>query len=341
MTKQHTRDRRRPRELADAMTTESVHPSRMPDWPWYAVDDDLLGPMAKWHAQGLPLALATLVSVEGSSPRPLGSEMAIARNGQCAGYVSGGCVEAAVVDAALGCLRDNTTVMLDYGAGSPVLDLQLSCGGRIHILVRPVSDAGRYIDLLRAAGAARRTVTIVTSVTTGRWHAVDGETPVPEGHIGRVHRPALRLVVVGADPVALALADLAHHTGLEVVLVRPDGPDGPPPLPRIGYIRGSLGPALSAAKVDARTAIYTFTHDDDTDHAVLCQALTDGAFAAGALGSRQKTDARRRRLLDAGFDVTAVHAVHLPAGTKSPAMTSPRFIATGILGRMLSAAPMS
>jgi hypothetical protein len=47
-------------------------------------------------ADGERIALATVVWAEGSSPRLLGSRMAIASSGQMAGSVSGRCVEGAV-----------------------------------------------------------------------------------------------------------------------------------------------------------------------------------------------------------------------------------------------------
>src|SRR3546814_12060491 len=81
--------------------------------------------------------------------------MAICENGEIAGYVSGGCVEAAVATEALASLHDGVPRMLDYGAGSPVLDLQLTCGGRIRIFVRAVGDGVTHLKQLRDAREKR------------------------------------------------------------------------------------------------------------------------------------------------------------------------------------------
>ena len=122
---------------------DDVEPPRAdwPAWPTYGLVDDLLPVLQTWQFQGRRIALATLVHVSGSSPRPVGSEMAINDRGEVAGYVSGGCVEAAVAAEALQVLDTGTPVTLDYGAGSPVLDVQLTCGGRIGIFVRALDDA--------------------------------------------------------------------------------------------------------------------------------------------------------------------------------------------------------
>ncbi|WP_429242079.1 XdhC family protein [Luteibacter sp. 621] len=312
----------------------------MPDWPWYGMEDDLLPAIDRWQAAGLDIALATLVKIEGTSPRPVGSEMAIASNGECAGYVSGGCVEAAVVHAALDSMESGVPVLLDYGAGSPVIDLQLTCGGRIHVLVRPLHLPDAFLAELRRARTTRRTVTVMTDRATGAWSVRDGAHRAPGGWFAKVVAPPLRLVVVGSDPVALAVLMQAVAVGMEAVLVRPNGPAVPPPgISLAAYHGGQLAPALAACRIDRRTAVYTFTHDDDQDDVALSRAIEHGAFAAGALGSRHKTGLRRTRLAAAGYSRAAIDALHLPAGVKAPAVQGPRQIAATIISEILCAAP--
>src|ERR1700754_123626 len=104
----------------------ALHPFVAPPWPvWpdYALVDDLLPPLREFAHDG-PVALATLVRTQGPSPRPLGSEMAVAADGRAAGYVSGGCVEAAVAGEAVIAMAEGQPRLLDYGVGSPVLDIQ-------------------------------------------------------------------------------------------------------------------------------------------------------------------------------------------------------------------------
>jgi xanthine dehydrogenase accessory factor len=47
------------------------------------------------------VALATLVEIRGGAARALGSHVAVAADGRFCGYVSGGCIEAAVASEAL------------------------------------------------------------------------------------------------------------------------------------------------------------------------------------------------------------------------------------------------
>ncbi|MBF0335543.1 MAG: XdhC family protein, partial [Alphaproteobacteria bacterium] len=62
--------------------------------------EDALAQAARWRQAGRPVATATVVSTWGSAPRPAGGTLAVSDSGAFAGSVSGGCVEAAVVNEA-------------------------------------------------------------------------------------------------------------------------------------------------------------------------------------------------------------------------------------------------
>ncbi len=95
---------------------------------------------ADWLDAGQPVALATVVQTWGSSPRPVGSQMAISADGRFEGSVSGGCVEGAVVEAGREAMADGKPRLLTFG----VLDndawaVGLACGGTVRIFVEPVT----------------------------------------------------------------------------------------------------------------------------------------------------------------------------------------------------------
>lgn len=78
-------------------------------------------------------ALVTLVSIEGSSPRPLGAQMAVSETGDWVGYLSGGCIERTVVTEALDALALGRNRRVRYGKGSPYIDINLPCGSAIEL----------------------------------------------------------------------------------------------------------------------------------------------------------------------------------------------------------------
>jgi len=265
--------------------------------------------------------------------------MAINDLGEIAGYVSGGCVEAAVAAEAAQVIASGEAVMLDYGAGSPVLDVQLTCGGRIGILVRAVTDLDAFVGTLAQARADRRTVDLAIDLSGGTHRFVEpGAQSQPHGFIKR-YRPAPRLVVVGSDPVTLALTRLAPLFGYEVALLRPYGPAAPPTDANVAsYDIRPLAQALPNLTLDASTAVFTLTHDMDDDHTVLVAALASPAFCVGALGSRMKTAEREQRLRDAGFSPATLARLNTPAGLDIGAR-EPQEIALSMIAALVERRP--
>jgi xanthine dehydrogenase accessory factor len=100
----------------------------------------VLDSAADWLDQGRKAALATVVETWGSSPRPVGSQMAIADDGRFEGSVSGGCVEGAVIEAGQEAMRDGRTRLLTFGVtDGEAWAVGLACGGTVRIFVEPVA----------------------------------------------------------------------------------------------------------------------------------------------------------------------------------------------------------
>jgi len=100
---------------------------------------EILEQAARWREAGRGVALATVVSTWGSSPRPLGSKLAVDSDGAFIGSVSGGCVEGAVVTEALETIRDGKPRLLDFGVtNEQAWEVGLACGGKIEIFVERV-----------------------------------------------------------------------------------------------------------------------------------------------------------------------------------------------------------
>ena len=102
--------------------------------------DDVLAQASAWAAEGRPVALATVVSTWGSSPRPAGSQLVIDGEGRMQGSVSGGCIEGAVVREALEVMQDGKPRLLDFGVtDQQAWDVGLACGGKVQVFVERLS----------------------------------------------------------------------------------------------------------------------------------------------------------------------------------------------------------
>ncbi|MBI1297876.1 XdhC family protein [bacterium] len=100
---------------------------------------EILPALERWRAQGKEVALATVVKVYGSAPRPLGSKMAVTADGEMIGSVSGGCVEGAVIQEALEVLADGRPKLIPFGiSDESAWAVGLACGGIIEVYVEPI-----------------------------------------------------------------------------------------------------------------------------------------------------------------------------------------------------------
>src|SRR5512139_4034619 len=95
---------------------------------------DILSDVDRWLADGKRVAIATVLQTWGSSPRRAGSKLAVASDGQFCGSVSGGCVENAVIEAALETLKTDRPQLLHFGvADETAWEVGLACGGSLDI----------------------------------------------------------------------------------------------------------------------------------------------------------------------------------------------------------------
>ncbi len=104
-----------------------------------AEHDAILEQAAAWRSEGLDVALATVVSTWGSSPRPTGSQLVVDQDGRMVGSVSGGCIEGAVVREAIDAMQTGQPRLLEYGVtDEQAWDVGLACGGTVQVFVEKV-----------------------------------------------------------------------------------------------------------------------------------------------------------------------------------------------------------
>lgn len=129
-------------------------------------------------------ALATVVSVEGSSYRCPGARMLVCEDGTSTGTISAGCLEADVIEHAKSVIKSGAARLVKYDTASTTDEmawgLGLGCNGVVRVLVEPLAPKSLYIEALRRsyeadAGASPMTVaTVFDSITSGSHHALSG-----------------------------------------------------------------------------------------------------------------------------------------------------------------------
>ena len=104
-----------------------------------------------WQSQGEDIALATVVQVRRSAPRPPGARLCITRSGHMSGSVSGGCVEADVFERAMQVLDTRKSEVANYGIADELgFEVGLSCGGSIDVLIEPFVVDAEWNSLRRS-----------------------------------------------------------------------------------------------------------------------------------------------------------------------------------------------
>ncbi len=301
-------------------------------------------------------ALISLVGIEGSTPRPLGAQMVVAPANPARGesdgasplsvgpwggegvwgYLTGGCVEEAIVTEARQALAEGTNRRQRYGAGSPYRDLVLPCGSAVELFFDVGVDPAT-VTALKAARDERRAVATRTDFAALRSARLVADpagegisaSSCENGQLLRLHTPPLRLVMAGAGPVCLFLGRFAREAGMEVSLLTPDAVTAD--LAHGMTVRRLTSPREPLdLGADPWTAIAVLFHDHDWEPVVLQAALASTACYIGAMGSARTHAARLATLEALGVASQEAARIKGPAGVTSGARSAPE-IALSIL----------
>ena len=337
---------------------------------------EVIATLDSWAAKVPAVALATVVRTAGSTPRPAGARLAVAPDGRMVGSVSGGCLEADVVEEALRTLAGEAPPrVLHYGIADELgWSVGLACGGEVDVLVERLewTDADPVVAALRAAVAQDRAVALCTGIegaslgarvllgedgVAGDPSSLGGDVALAEA-VGRrlvsglsgVDQlagravfvqplvPPPKLVIVGAVDSGSVLAQLAKPLGYQVIVIDP----------RERFCTGERFPhadqllvewpdrALAKITLGPRDAAVCLAHDPKFDDPTLLALITGRAGYIGAIGSRQTQASRRERLAATGATATDLARIHGPVGLDLGA-TTPAEVALAILAELVGA----
>lgn len=314
------------------------------------VDVAVLRALQAWRCAGQPALLATVVRTWGSSPRPIGSIMALSAAGNVVGSVSGGCIEDDLI------YRYQSTqiaggVMHHIPAGKPERVIYgvaaddahrfgLPCGGTLELVLEFNPDPDLLLTLINQL-ARGQLVQRRTELATGQvtLHSVPGPTSLTDdgNYLHNTFGPEYRMLLIGAGQLAECLASMAISCGFAVTLCDP----------REEYLNGCAltgvtilqempDDAVRDFQLDRRSCVIALSHDPKLDDLALLEALNTEAFYVGAIGSRRNNQARCTRLIE-HFEQTQASLANLrgPIGIYIGSKTPPE-IAVSVMAEVLA-----
>jgi xanthine/CO dehydrogenase XdhC/CoxF family maturation factor len=154
---------------------------------------EVLRSIASLRREGRPLALATIVSVRGSTYRRPGARLLVPETGDPVGNLSGGCLEGEVEQVAREVMESGRArlVMYDLTADDEVVwGWGLGCNGAIEVFVEPADKAAEVADALRLSIEQEREVAVATVLESSTPDVDVGERVLvhadgtKEGHLG-------------------------------------------------------------------------------------------------------------------------------------------------------------
>jgi len=299
-----------------------------------------------WLVSGQRTLLATVVRTWGSSPRPVGSMMALRADGRVIGSVSGGCIEDDLIHRYTSAyegpgLPDGLPRVVRYGINADEAHrFGLPCGGTLEIVLEfaPCADSlGQLLQQLGAGHLMRRSLDLasgrvsLTPTLAPEQFSFDGERML--NTLG----PDYRMLLIGAGALAEYLATMASFNGFRVSVCdpRPEYMDAWK-LDGVDKLVGMPDDIVRAFAPDQRTCIIALSHDPKLDDLALLEALHSPAFYIGAIGSRRNSQHRRERLIEHfGETEQSLQRLHGPIGIYIGSKT-PAEIAVSVMAEVLA-----
>ena len=242
-----------------------------------SVSDEVSGLAEELTAKGLPFVIATVVRTVASVAAKPGAKAILSADGRMAGWIGGGCALGAVKKAALRCLQDGETRLI-----SVMPTEQLQAQG-----LKP-GDKRDGVEFEKNMCPSRGVVDVF----------IEPVLPKPQ------------VILCGATPVAVAVAELAPRIGLSVAVHERSGFD-------------------AIAETPASSFIVVATQGAG-DEKALAAALRSAARYVAFVGSKAKVAALKKRLAESGISADRLQQLRGPAGIPIGAVT-PEEIALSIL----------
>ncbi|NBB47754.1 XdhC /CoxI family-like protein [Rhizobium sp. CRIBSB] len=257
---------------------------------------DILDLVSQTKARGEPFAIATVVRTVSVTAAKAGAKAVVLADGSIsAGWIGGGCARGAVLKAAGEAIRDGQPRLISIQP-KDLLEVQQ---------VKP-GDMKDGVFYARNMCPSQGTMDVFV------------EPVLPRPH----------LAILGASPVAVALADIARRMGFFVTICTPQADHA-----AFG-ITDRMVDGFDLPTDGSQQGYIVIATQGRGDSAALKAVLGTQSRYTGFVGSRKKFAALRRDLEGDGIDARAMDDMRSPAGLDLGSIT-PDEIAFSIVAEMI------
>jgi xanthine dehydrogenase accessory factor len=258
---------------------------------------DILDLAAQRKSKGEPFALATVVRTVDVTAAKAGAKALIGQDGSISeGWIGGGCARAAVLKAARQALADGKARL-------------------VSIQPKDLLDEQGF-----GAGEDRDGVVFANNFCPSKGTMDVFVEPI-------LPKPAL--LVLGASPIAVALADLAGDMGFDVTVAA-----GKDDLAKFGPVASKIE-GFEIKPTNALRAYVVVSTQGSGDRIALKAAAALDARYIAFVGSRRKAATLRDELANEGVSRARLDAIKAPAGLDIGAITTEE-IALSIVTEMIA-----
>jgi xanthine dehydrogenase accessory factor len=311
----------------------------------HSADRQVIEQIDKWLRNDSDCWLCTIVATKGSSPRPVGSLLAINALGASCGSVSGGCIEDDIAKQIVNQqLTASKPSILSYGVDASENErLGLPCGGELTLLVQPIAaspENQQQFKKILSALSQRQCINRISSTVDNSSNLSPAPLFQPLNRSGdkvtHCFGPHFQMLLIGAGQLSKVLAELALAMDYQVIVCDPR-----PELVEqwdVAYVEAVFDtPDQLILKQggDAQSVIISLTHVNAIDDLAVASALKTDAFYVGALGSMRTSESRKQRLLAQGFSAKQLSKLHAPVGLSIGSKT-PIEIAVSVMAQLTS-----
>lgn len=321
------------------------------------LEEFVLPDLLHWKMQGQNAALVTLAKIDGSSPRPIGAQMAVSENGQVAGHIAQECLDQALITQARETIQNRCNRLIRYGKDSTYLDIRLPCGSGIDIYF-DVNITKKLLQKMQKIHERRQPFILETRLDNGHSQIIMEEVFPQNGEnknglcyinpdkdsysLFRSYQPDLQLYIIGAGLNCVQLGIISKLSGFQPVIFSPEKATRKHANEAhlTHHDISSLSDTHHAAP-DPYTAAVLLFHDHDREIAVLKKLLASDCFYIGTMGSR-KTHARRLAALSLSLSPPHLNTdrISAPVGLTVKS-DNPQELAISILAEILQKAKIA